>query len=286
MKTTLLQLFERNEKEFRSELLQLRLPRDIDKLQSFLEDFFVNKVSTEEYRNELSLLEVGMLNSVIKLVSQTLVLSHGNVLSPSKVPYPSKSSNVSKSVIDSFNIPVLGATAVGGIIGGAFMRTWGGVLLSIAGCALGMYLSTDKKHNSQVSIDVDNYVDTLKNICQCIDNVMSNYSTSISNIIEEYEGRPKTTLASLYLPLLERMASLYIAIEDNNLPEEVKTEFNKLYRTLKNHHYEILNYNEQNSKYFIETESPNVDKPTVIKAAILEYGNLLESGECFIPIKK
>lgn len=69
MNKTLLSLFEQNEQDFRNELSQILLPRDSKKLQCFMSDFFVNKVSVEEYKKELSMGEISMLNSVLKVVA-------------------------------------------------------------------------------------------------------------------------------------------------------------------------------------------------------------------------
>ena len=162
------------------------------------------------------------------------------------------------------------------------------MLLSIAGCALGMYLSStqnNQKQNLNIGINVDKYMQTLKGICKGIDEIILNYHTSIDNIIMQYENAPKVTLSTAYKPLLDRMASLYVAVESSSIEPEIKSEFDKLFRTLKNHHYEILGYNNETKEYFIETESSHVNNITVVKAAILENGSLLENGECLIPEK-
>ena len=44
---TLLGLFEKQEHNFYAELSTMILPRDKEKLQAFMRDFFVNKVSVE-----------------------------------------------------------------------------------------------------------------------------------------------------------------------------------------------------------------------------------------------
>ena len=44
MNKTLLSLFEQNEQDFRDELSRISLPKDSEKLQDFMNDFFVNKL--------------------------------------------------------------------------------------------------------------------------------------------------------------------------------------------------------------------------------------------------
>ena len=65
---TLVGLFEKQEHNFYAELSTMILPRDKEKLQIFMRDFFVNKVSVEEYKKELNMGEVAMLNSVLKMM--------------------------------------------------------------------------------------------------------------------------------------------------------------------------------------------------------------------------
>lgn len=287
MNTTLLQLFERNEQQFRDELSAMKLPKDVNRLQAFMKDFFINKVSVDEYKKELSVTEVAMFNSVLKLVYfpffDLSALVDSNHASLGK-----KNNSQNDSVLNMFNIPVLASTTAGGIIGGILLKTWGGVLFSIAGCALGMYLTSNSKQKegtraADVGIDVDKYINSLKQICRDIDDVMENYQASISNIEKAYENVPKPTLATTYRPLLDRLASLFVALQNHTLPDELKAEFDKLYRTLKNQHYEIIGYSDENQQYYIKTASPNVDRIVLIKAAILENGNLIETGECLIP---
>lgn len=291
MNITLLQLFERNEQQFRDELSAMKLPRDVKRLQAFMKDFFINKVSVDEYKKELSVTEVAMFNSVLKLVYSPFIdlsaLADSNQAASGK-----KSDSQNDSALNMFNIPVLASTTAGGIIGGILLKTWGGVLFSIAGCALGMYLTSSPKQKKEetgtadVSLDVDKYIDSLKQICRGIDDVMENYQTSISNIEKSYENVPKPTLATTYRPLLDRLASLFVALQNHTLPDDIKTEFDKLYRTLKNQHYEIVGYSDATQQYYTETSSPNVDRIVLVKAAILENGKLLETGECLIPEKQ
>ena len=290
MSITLLQLFERNEQQFREELSAMKLPRDVKRLQAFMKDFFINKVSVDEYKKELSVAEVAMFNSVLKLVYSPYI-DLSALVDSSHATSGKKDNSQNDSVLSMFNIPVLASTTAGGIIGGILLKTWGGVLFSIAGCALSMYLTSNPKQKEEkgttdVGIDVDKYINSLKQICRDIDDVMENYQASISNIEKAYENVPKPTLATTYRPLLDRLASLFVALQNHTLPEDVKAEFDKLYRTLKNQHYEIVGYSEETQQYYVETASPNVDRIVLVKAAILENGNLIENGECLIPEKQ
>lgn len=174
MNKTLLSLFEQNEQTFREELSLILLPRDNKKLQDFMKDFFINKVSVEEYKKELSVNEIAMLNSVMKLV----VLQIPSTSTPSGLQDDgNKAQDVNtKDSCYAVNMKTLGFTAIGSLAGSILFKTWGGVLLSIAGCAFGMYISSKsrQKQNREVNrkIDVSKYIQTLKGICKSIDDVI------------------------------------------------------------------------------------------------------------------
>ena len=141
MNKTLLSLFEQNEQDFRNELSRISLPKDSKKLQDFMNDFFVNKVSVEEYKKELSMGEIAMLNSVMKVVALPVSFSYDHPvvkqasLSGDKGRRTQKTATKGNSIFNILDISTLGTTTIGGIVGGLIFKTWGGVLLSIAGCA-------------------------------------------------------------------------------------------------------------------------------------------------------
>ena len=249
---TLLNLFEQNEDSFRKELSNIRIPKDIKKLQDLMCNFLNNQIRIEDYKRELTMGELVMLNSAMELASFTTPIAQDC------------SQIIQQSDIDKYQGEGI----------------WNAFFFNIAKFCLNR---TDYNHEIESRINVDEYVNTLKGICEKIDKIVRDYRSGISNVKETYENVPKVTLATAYKSLLERMASLYVAIQSNALPNDVKSEFDKLYRTLKNHHYEIVGYTEETKCYYDETPSPNVTTNTVVEAAILENGELLRKGECLIP---
>lgn len=236
MNKTLLSLLEQNEQSFRDELSLILLPRDSKKLQNFMNDFFINKVSVEEYKKELSMGEIALLNSVMKVVALPISFTNDYMslteVIEEKSQHDERLSIKGNPIFDVWDVTTLGTTTVGGLVGGLLFKTWGGVLLSIAGCALGMYITyssprVKQKQEINKGIDVDKYIQTLKGICKSIDEIILNYHTSIDNIIKQYENLPKVTLSTAYKPLLDKMASLFVAVESSSLPSEVKSEFAK-----------------------------------------------------------
>lgn len=288
MEQTLLNLFEKDEPKFYSELSNMVLPRDEQKLKKFLNDFFVDKVSVEEYKKELTIGEVAMLNSVLKLFpfQMPLFKSSSVSLTERKVDTSAEGDMLSKDTL-----ATLGYTGVGGVIGTIlFKHTWGGVLMTVAACALGLYMNkrgrSVQSEKVQTKINVSKYIETLKNICGGIDEIISNYRASINNIRKSYESQAPVTLATKYGPLLDRFASMYVALKEMSVPEDVQKEINRLYKTLKNYHYEIVDYSDSTSQFYEIIDSENITECTLLKAAILEDGQLLIKGECLMPIKK
>lgn len=294
MELTLVELFEKKEEQFRYELAEVKLPRDQKKFQDFIMNFFVDKVSLNDYKRELTMAESSMLNSAIGLVSHPM-----SVFGECYIPCTNIAKNVNRidehdskdkiqHVLERIELPVIGWSVAGGIIGGIALNTWGGVLGAIAGSVFGMYMSTDKKQPEETydtSLNVDKYITMLKNVCISIDGFIANYRASIKQIKDSYEKREPVTLATAYRPLLDRFASMFASLKELSVPSDVQHEINKLYRTLKNHHYEIVDYSDSTSNYYVETESEHITDCTLIKAAILENGNLLIKGECLIPKK-
>lgn len=288
MEQTLLSLFEKDEPKFYSELSNMVLPRDERKLKDFLNDFFVDKVSVEEYKKELTMGEVAMLNSMLKLYPFQMPLFKFSSISLAAHKIDSSADN---NMLSKDTLTTLGYTGVGGVIGTIlFKQTWGGVLLTIAACALGLYINK-KGHPAndehvQMKIDASKYIETLKNICGGIDEIISNYRASIHNIKKSYESQAPITLATKYGPLLDRFADLYVAMQGMSVPVNVQEEINRLYKTLKNYHYEIVDYSDSTSQFYEIIDSENITECTLLKAAILEDGKLLVKGECLMPIKK
>lgn len=288
MSASLLNLFKQKEQDLREKLESIVLPRDFAKFKTLMNNVFISHASIEDYKQELTMTELSILNSIMKLVRSQIELmaQMSNIGDSSDIPQTEKN----EPITDFFDLPILGSTVVGGLIGGLLLKTWGGVLFSIAGCALGMYFSTNKKKQQSRKkinhkIDVDKYILMLKRICSSIDEIVSNYTVSIEKIRMSYENQPKPTLATLYKPVLNRLANLYLATYQQKDDKILKKEIELLFRTLKNHHYEFINYSEANSSYYIVTSSPNILEPEVTKVAIVENGNIIETGECLIPEK-
>lgn len=321
MEKTLLQLFEQGESQIREELSTICLPRDNEKLTTFINSFFTDKVQIEDYKKELTISETTMVNSAIRLISLPLSIITTDHIIKEVIPANTinetndkegKSEKATQSsasrvisVVKHYTKPVdwalLGtSTLFGGALGGLIYKTWGGVLCTAAGCVLGMYslfgihylmstVSSKEKTATNIApiskaLDVDVFISLLKQVCAGIDDIIENYRANIKQLTE-HQANEKTsnTLADSYKPLLDRMAKMYVAMKSQELSEEVKSEIDKLYRTLKNQHYEIVDYSEETRKYYVETVSPHVKSTTLIKAAILENGQLLEKGECLIP---
>ena len=292
MEVTITKLFEKKEEIFREELSKYLVPRDLEKIQNFMTDFFISKFSIEDYKKELSIDEIAVLNSVMKLVSlpmswhkeKSLINLHNN-----KDCDINDTASISKK--NKIDVSLFGPMAVGGLIGGLAYKTWGGVLWTIAGCALGLYLSSRKKStfNNRVinrSIDVDRYIGMLKSICEQIDTIIINYRAKIDFINREAQKGYSSSIDSSFTPFIKSIASVYASILNNEIPEEVNDEFKSLMKLANHLHYDFLDYNDSNSEYYSVSLSPHITHKRVLKVAILKNGEPIQQGECLIPQKE
>lgn len=93
MEKSLLQLFEQGEPQIREELSSICLPRDNEKLTSFINSFFTDKVQIEDYKKELTISEISMVNSAIRLISLPLSILSTDHIIKEVIPANSVDSN-------------------------------------------------------------------------------------------------------------------------------------------------------------------------------------------------
>lgn len=292
-RTTLLSLFEKGENEFRKELQALSLPYDEERIFDIINRFFIKDAGVADYKDELTMQEIVMFNSVLKLIN-----SQSKLFTSIMSCHLETRTRNSKDSKREDSIPTItkvsGASLVGGIAGGLlFGMNWGCVLFSVAGSALGIYLVDKRKSDFATKeksvpykLNVDVFINICKEMCQNIDSIISDYSLDIAKIRESYENLPKQTLGSSYKLVLDRIGNLLVASTSFKLPEKMEEEINLLIQTVKNYHCDILLYSEENKSFFDENESSFVEKPVLVKAAIIENGKEIERGEILVPTLK
>lgn len=292
----LVDLLRETKPSLREELNSLGTIENLDDINNIFSKFFLGNKSIESYKKELTLSEVSIFNSILKLINVQQELLSTVSISPMQ---QSKEADRECTNNDYSSIgKVAGATLIGGVVGGVLASmSWGCVLFSVAGCAIGTYFTNQRatrvqaRKNPQptkrksVTINVDKLLGVFENLCISIDELIDDYNVSINNIKATYESRTQPTLASQYKTLVDAIAQLYVSRYNchETLPESVDFAINFILRTLKNYHCEIVPFEENSDAYTVEA-SKDYKFGELIHAAIVEKGELLEQGEFIKPL--
>ena len=186
---------------------------------------------------------------------------------------------------------ILATTATGILVGAA--TNVGTILLAIVATAAGLWLSKESQQReikvqdrvvaSEIRVNADAIINAAKNICQSVDKIMDTYHTNIHNINSRMENQTKPTLHNMYGYLLDRLAILY-RDKSNHAPEEdIEDDISKIFKTLKNYRYELVNYSEENKHLFDIEEIEGISEPEETEVAILENGICIKEGKYYQP---
>lgn len=296
-KQTLLSLFEQSEAELRTQLSGLVLPRDSETLNSILTNLFVDHIKVNEYKETLTDSEMALFQSAVQLVEDSLQVQHnmltfaGKGTSSSHHEIVVRDSPSSKKIpINKSQIAILGVTATG-VLAGALPNV-GTILLAIVTTVTGLWVSKDGCKKTEVresfvpqelTVNVDAIINTTKKICQSVDNLMGVYQTNIDNFKARIDSRPEPTLYNTYGYLLSRLADLYRDSTNNASTDEIKNDIVKLFKTLKNYHYEFVNFSEETKRFFDIEEITEITAPEESEVAVLEKGNCIIKGKYYQP---
>ena len=292
----LVDLLKETKPSLRKELNSLGTIENVDDINNIFSKFFLGNKSIESYKKELTLSEVSIFNSILKLINAQNNLLSSVSIHPMQQSKEDSNDEYLNNDLSSIG-KVAGATLIGGMVGGVLASmSWGCVLFSVAGCAIGTYLTNSKTKNVQAkkvsssrrvkhfSIDVDRLLSVFENLCISIDELIDDYNVSVNNIKATYDKRIQPTLATQYKTLVDSIAQLYVAKYNCNetIPESVDFSIELIFKTLKNYHCEIVPFEENSDAYTVEI-SDNYKFGELIQAAIVEKGEIIEQGEFIKP---
>lgn len=294
MEITLSNIFESKKHELVAELSDLVLPRDAQRLQMVICNFFAVVIGGE-YKDNLTRYETIIVNYITDLIREEMSL-----LDASNAVLEVAGSNVfsepikNNSDLEKFKMPA--QVGIGGLIG-ASCGLWGTFAATVV-CLCYSYC-TNKNENAEKTstgivshvsnpsfkVNVDVCVRVLRSVCGKIDAIVNVYRKGLETLKNELSSgnSQNVTFATSHRPLLERFADIYAELECiNNIPSEAKDEINRLYKALRMYNCEIVGFTEE-TKNFYKMSYGEVDKITPVKAAVLENGHVVIYGECFIP---
>lgn len=310
-------LFESQKDELLEKLDGLSLPKDASKIQTLIKDYFNNLVdSNGDFRQSLTQSEDYMLQAAMSLLNaqqdilKELSYSSYNVNEMSR-PSPSVSTEsnslpTNKGLKKELFPHAIGATAVGGAVGGLVLGTWGAVFGSIAGTAIILYYASNQK--SETSNNVNNiakpiaylsnakdsdkinasaFVNIISNICDSLDSLIETFRSQINRVVNEYENQPKPTLESNFCAILEGIQSVIGYERTHDTTEEkyslrLRQRVEDLAELLDNYRLSVVDYTPEKDSWFERTESPNVNEPKMTVPAIVKDNNVILKGRVFV----
>lgn len=320
--SSLKKLFGSQKDELKNKLQGLSLPNDTLKVQSLVKEYFGKLVdSNGDFRLSLTQSEDYILQAAMSLLNaqQDMIkeLSARTILGKKIPKQDSKQETTDKfTASDKLGLKkelfphTIGATAVGGTVGGLVLGTWGAVFGSIAGTALVLYYATTKNgtqaithsnnaannstskdlnvtNNQSQKIDADAFIKIISNICESLDSLIETFRAQINRVVSKYENQEKPTLESNFRAILEGIQSL-IGYErthgndEENYTIKIKQRIEDLSELLDNYNLEVVDYTPKNEKWFEKTESPNTEKTKMVIPAIVKDGNVVLKGRIFI----
>lgn len=245
---TLASMFEVNKQALVKELTGLSLPKDANKVQSLVADYFNTLFAQNgEFRQSLSLSEDYILQAALSLLNAQQAmgrqLTEKEIVIKTKISYAEKENeSETKQIEQKEGISTIHKTlsqkldsskALIGSGGGAVLGKlalssgWGAVFGAIAGTAIVLYLAstskvkdtvikeklTSVKPNMEASvvnygIDVTAFLNIIKQTCDSIDSLIKTFRNQIKRVVDKYESQDKPTLENEYGVLLESIQSL------------------------------------------------------------------------------
>lgn len=306
--TSLLKLFEQNKQELQDSLIGLSLPEDAEKVQTLVINYLNGLMDSEgDFRQNLTQSEDYVLQAAMSLMNaQQAMVSEITAASTVYKTTESDSKEVHKfntkqtSYLSKELFPyAIGATAIGGGVGGLVLGTWGAFLGSIAGTALVLYYATTKQEKpiqedaqtkktlelQTQKLDEQKFISIISNICASVDTLIDTFRSQIQRVVDKYENQEKPVLEREYGVLLDSIQSLLGACYqpvDEKRQKRIDSRVDQLAESLENYSLEVVKYNDVNKQYFDETASENVEQPTMILPAIIKNGQCVRKGKVFI----
>lgn len=256
-KRSLVCLFEANRQTLEKQLAGLMLPKDANKIQNLVSDFFDKLLGENgEFRRGLSLPEDYILQAALSLLNAQQEmgrrLSETDIEVQTNVSFAPSSENLDANhsagslldgTVDGKRAVVAAGTgaAIGAILGKLAVSAggttlgigWGAVLGAVACVAYLAQKQTSSASTSQAipeprveaeirnyEIDVTVFFDIITDICKSVDSLINTFRTQIQNVVSKYESQEKPTLEKSYGSLLERIQILLGAAESQITDQE------------------------------------------------------------------
>lgn len=305
---TLKALFESNQNQLAEKLSQFVLPKDAASVQNTVQvylnelfdgngEFRQNLTQSEDYILQAAMSLLNAQQAIVSEFSASATSIHSNV-TDSKVDEkaaPKQSTGLGKEMFPH----AIGATAIGGAVGGLVLGTWGAFFGSIAGTALVLYYATTQQGQpvqkaeptSKVEefptqkLDVQKFVSIIANICESVDTLIATFRAQIERVVDKYESREKPLLEKEYSVLLgsvQLLLGAYYQPSDEKRQKRIESRIDQLAESLENYELDVVKYDDDSKRFFEETISDKVEQTTMILPAITKHGQEVRKGKVFV----
>ena len=316
-KQTLASMFEANKQALENELKGLSLPKDSNKIQSIVTNYFDSLFDQDgSYRQSLTVSEDYILQAALSLLNAQQEM--GQKLTEQEIIIETKTSSSLETDSEIKQTPIQkilsqkingGKTLIGagsGAILGkvALSSGWGAVFGAIAGTAIVLYLAAKSDRNphgttkaispkptvetsiQNTDIDITSFLNIIKQTCESIDSLINTFRSQIQKVVNKYESQDKPTLEREYGLLLESIQSLLGVAYSNTDYEKrlakIDERLEQLVESLENYGLDVVKYKEENSLWFESLTSTKVLEPTMICPAIVKNGKKKKKGKVFV----
>ena len=297
-KVSLSSIFKQSEEVLKSQLREMRLPRDYKEIQRVIGEHISDLLSgSNEFRMSLNASDAELLNYIlgVSLSFQKLSLSDEIDFKnlSSKTEYNVEGAdNENKSDVWENTLTLLPT------IISAFFSPW--LSLAVGGATVAYKsrkVEREKVDSSIQLLNVDvsqritepmlsDITNTIDNTCKKIDAIITKIKRDRADLVEKYRYESDNkTLESMYPQILTGIQYLYM----ENLKNEKKSQgLESLLFQLGMYGYKIVEYSNENSGFFAQQIKVGIDKPEMYLPAIIkesEEGMLLSAanGVLYIP---
>jgi len=317
-KQTLASMFEANKQALEKELAGLMLPKDVNKIQNIVTNYFDSLFSQSgEYRQNLSVSEDYILQAALSLLHAQQEM--GRRLAEKEIEIRTKVSFTGENKAQTANNPIEtflsqkldGTKTLIGAGGGAVLGKmalgsgWGAVFGAIAGTAIVLYLATKSSKKNVIEntkaitvkpkveativnteIEVTTFLNIIQQTCESIDSLINTFRNQIQKVVNKYESQEKPTLENEYALLLESIQSLlgvaYSQQTDEKRLRKIDERIEQIVESLENYGLEVVSFTEDKINWFEQMESNKVEIPTMIYPAIIKGSILVKRGKVFV----
>ena len=307
-KLSLKALFESNQEKLAEKLSQFVLPKDAVNVQNTVQQYLNELFDGDgEFRQNLTTSEDYILQAAMSLLNaqQAMVSEFSATSSISSKTAPDSKVNEKVNTVQNPGLGkelfphTIGATAIGGAVGGLVLGTWGAFFGSIAGTALVLYYATTQQDKPvqkttqavqpaeiQVQkLDVKKFISIISNICESVDTLIDTFRSQINRVVDKYENQEKPVFEKEYGVLLDSIQSLlgacYQPVNEKR-QKRIDSRIDQLAESLENYNLEVVKYSDDNKQFFEETASEKVEQPTMILPAIIKDGQEIRKGKVFV----